>query len=412
MNRGRRRGRVVPRYGSGQLRKLKGTWVLDYRDEHGNRVRDRLGTNKREAEELRAEIISRRNRIMRGLEVGFEDILLDDLRDRYLADLGARVTPMHKLNVELQLARILDAIPPRSVGELTAGHFLDYRAKLLADGASNRTANVHLQALRGVLRWAVKVELIAKNALQGIDKLPDGKRHQRYRRRALTEEEIERFVVAVETEDAVIGRVRKRVRQTPMWRALLETGIRYGEMRQLVWQDVDEEEALLHIRAETAKAGRDRVIPLRPELVQEIASLRIDHWRLKGRKPGPCDPIFVTPREAKPWCLPSNNAGRTLARLLKKAGIEQVDGQGRKVDLHALRHTFISRLQRAGVSLIHAQRLAGHANVQLTAQVYTHVGVEELRGAIDTLPGRGLERGQGVVSGPRPAENEPAARGA
>ena len=388
MNRGRRRGRAVPRYGAGRLSKLDGVWVFDYRDEHGNRRRDRLGTNKREAEELRADIISKRNRVMRGLDVGFDDLALDDLRHRYLADLGARTTPMHRLNVELQLGKILDAIPSQTVGELRPAQFLDYRAVLLRDGASNRTCNVHLQAIRGMLSWAVKMELIAKNPLLGIEKLPDGKRHQRYRRRALTEEEIERLLRAVETEDEVIGRVRKRVRQTPMWRTLLETGVRYGEMRQLVWQDLDEERGLLHVRAETAKAGRDRVIPLRPELVKEIASLQVDYWKLRGRKPGPCDPIFVTPREAKPWCLPSNNAGRTLARIMKKAGVEAVDGQGRKVDLHGLRHSFVSRLGRLGVPLVHAQRLAGHSDPRLTAQAYMHVEIEELRGAIELLPGR------------------------
>ena len=386
MNRGRRRGRAVPRYGSGQLRKLNGTWVLDYRDEHGNRLRDRLGTNKREAEELRADIISRRNRVLRGLETGFDDIALAELRDQYLADLGARTTPMHKLNVELQLAKILDAISAKMVGELRPAMFLDYRARLLGEGASNRTANVHLQAIRGMLTWAVKMELVAKNPLLGIDKLPDGRRHQRYKRRALTEEEIERLLRAVETEDEVIGAVRKRVRQAPMWRTLLETGVRYGEMRQLTWQDVDEGNALLHVRAETAKAGRDRVIPLLPELLRQIAGLRVDHWKVHGQRPGPSDLVFVSPR-GKPWCLASNNAGRTLERLLKKAGVEQVDEQGQKIDTHALRHTFISRLQRAGVSLVHAQRLAGHSDPKLTAQVYTHVGVDELRGAIDRLPG-------------------------
>jgi integrase len=53
--------------------------------------------------------------------------------------------------------------------------------------------------------------------------------------------------------------------------------------------------------------------------------------------------------------------------------------------IHSTRHTFASQLGRAGVGLVQAQRLLGHSTPELTAQVYTHLGIEDLRGAVEKL---------------------------
>ena len=65
--------------------------------------------------------------------------------------------------------------------------------------------------------------------------------------------------------------------------------------------------------------------------------------------------------------------------------IARTDEDGRKLDIHALRHTFGSRLARNGVGLVQVQRLMGHSDPKLTAQVYTHLDVEDLRSAIETM---------------------------
>lgn len=71
---------------------------------------------------------------------------------------------------------------------------------------------------------------------------------------------------------------------------------------------------------------------------------------------------------------------RIFNRVLVRAKIARVDAEGRKLDIHALRHTFGSRLARRGVGLVQVQRLMGHSDPKLTAQVYAHLDVEDLRG--------------------------------
>ena len=74
---------------------------------------------------------------------------------------------------------------------------------------------------------------------------------------------------------------------------------------------------------------------------------------------------------------------KTLHRILEAAGIDRIDAQGRRVDLHGLRHTAASRMARHGIPLAITQKVLGHATVQMTARIYTHLGVDDLRAALE-----------------------------
>lgn len=59
------------------------------------------------------------------------------------------------------------------------------------------------------------------------------------------------------------------------------------------------------------------------------------------------------------------------------------------MDFHALRHTFISNLARAGVHPRNAQALARHSTIDLTMNVYTHVAMDDLATDVEQLPAMG-----------------------
>ena len=67
---------------------------------------------------------------------------------------------------------------------------------------------------------------------------------------------------------------------------------------------------------------------------------------------------------------------------LAAAGIEKHDESDRVVDLHALRHTFVSSLQAAGVHPRVAMALARHSDISLTMKHYTDVSLLDLKGAV------------------------------
>ena len=57
----------------------------------------------------------------------------------------------------------------------------------------------------------------------------------------------------------------------------------------------------------------------------------------------------------------------------------------RKMRFHDLRGTTATLLARAGVPLVVAQRILRHTDPRLTANIYTHVDVGDLRAGIDRL---------------------------
>jgi len=367
-----------------------------------------LGSDKRVAERRRANVIRQRDLELAGLgsEEG-QSTPLVEIRDLYVADLRHHVGARHLVNVELKLRKILEGLDAVRVRDVTPHSVMVFRDQLVDDGASHRTANLYASTLRAMLRWAVDAGLIAKNPLQNLKRLPEGPRHTKCKRRAMSEDEIARFLAAAEEDDrrcetglaaSRAARVRgrglrvlgaeppPRVPQTPLWRALLETGARYGELQALAWADVDLAGRLITLRAETTKAQRERTIPLRQGLVLDLRALRKVHERMLGHPPEDTDHVFLSP-EGRPWPGHTVNCMRIFVRLLKAAEIDRLDAHGGKLDIHALRHTAATRLARAGVGLVQAQRILGHSDPKLTAKIYTHVGVEELREAVERLPG-------------------------
>jgi integrase len=169
-----------------------------------------------------------------------------------------------------------------------------------------------------------------------------------------------------------------------MWRMFLDTGARWNELRQASWSDVDLWRGLLTLRAESTKARRQRVIPLRRDTVEMLRELQALQQRALRRAVGAADRLLLTP-DGLGYAASTNNPMRTLDRVLERAGIQKVGPDGRKLDLHALRHTFATRLARAGVGLAQTQRLLGHSDPKLTARVYTHLEAEDLREAVEAI---------------------------
>ena len=58
--------------------------------------------------------------------------------------------------------------------------------------------------------------------------------------------------------------------------------------------------------------------------------------------------LAATPTGEHLWPGLPREMGKVIAKDLEAAGIDVSDGDGRVVDFHALRHTFITRMARSG----------------------------------------------------------------
>ncbi len=253
---------------------------------------------------------------------------------------------------------VREALRARTLGDFEPQAFLRFRQQRVAQGLAHRTINMDLVMTRAMLKWAVRSRIIAHNPLLAVTPLPVGRGHEHAPRRPLSDEEIVRLLAAsaeIDKESAAYALAAKIVArgskgrsyasrervptipQTPLWLALFETGARFGELVRATWGDLPETRMTFTLRACTTKSRRERVLPVRRELVDALATLRVAQHAVLGRIPTAGDLILVSPR-GKPWVDNGRRARRRLHELLDRAGTARVDQRREKVDIHSLRH--------------------------------------------------------------------------
>jgi integrase len=161
-----------------------------------------------------------------------------------------------------------------------------------------------------------------------------------------------------------------------VYRTLLATGIRMGELAQLTVADLhlDEPVPCVRLRASTTKNSEEAYLPLRADLVAALRTWLLERF---GSGDPPADGIVFE--------IPVGFL-RVLNRDLKAAGIPKRDERKRTVDLHAMRTTFGTMLSKSGVPPRVAQQLMRHSDIRLTMDVYTDPKLFDLQGAVDSLP--------------------------
>jgi len=83
--------------------------------------------------------------------------------------------------------------------------------------------------------------------------------------------------------------------------------------------------------------------------------------------------------------MPCCTVIREVKKDLQEASIPHKNDAGEFVNFHALRHTYITNLERVGVHLEVARVLARHSSAALTS-AYTHTVPTDLNNAVNRLP--------------------------
>jgi len=288
-------------------------------------------------------------------------------------------TESHVKQVTVRALRVMTGAGAVSLGDLDASRVEQFLRQEREQGTSIRTSNFHLQATRQFVKWAVRTGLLPDDPLRSIQPLNPAVDRRR-ERRALTFDEARALLAATQegpTRDGRTGEPCANGMSGPE-RALLylfamETGLRRNEVKTLRVADLDladVEHALVRVRSVHAKNRRDAFLPLRVETARTLAD-----W-LSGRQADA--PVFGCPTH---W-----RSADVLRMDLAAAGIAYSDGSSRVVDFHALRTTFGTALARSGVALQIAQRLMRHSSPDLTSNIYTVLGREDERAAVEALP--------------------------
>jgi len=194
------------------------------------------------------------------------------------------------------------------------------------------------------------MKYIASNPTQDIKKIPPAKKKVP---RFLTEDEIARLT----------SQCNPRLRD--IITILLNTGLRWGELQNLEWNDIDWNEKMIHIRVKEhwSPKGDERRIPMNKPVQETLRSL-----------PNRSNWVFTTStgnhvRQQGTWTA--------FKKACQRAKLENVT-------LHTLRHTFASHLVMAGVDLATVSKLLDHKDIS-TTMIYSHLSPDHLRQAVEKL---------------------------
>ncbi len=241
---------------------------------------------------------------------------------------------------------------------------LDWRARRLDYNPT--TYNLWLGSLQQFCRWVVRNGLADRDPLRPLRKR-NGHVDRRRQRRALTEEECR--VLLVTTHRSRRPCKMPGPERAWLYALMLNTGLRIGEVGRLRGADLCWTDCGAHVVVppEVSKHRREDTIPLPRDFALAFRELAL----LAGS-----EPIFDLPA----------NPSRVFKRDVADAGIARLDARGRTVDLHALRHTYVTNLVRTGAHPKVVQRLARHSTIALTMDVYSHVFTAESVRAVSGLP--------------------------
>lgn len=316
-------------------------------------------------ERLAARDLISRRLVSRALPVGsLVEQWADALRARGSGEPHVRARMMH-------VRRVLRETDTKLLAQLTGAGVSRWIARRREAGMGAQTANHYLAAVKAWTRWLESERHLSLDPLAHLQKAPvDADR--RHRRRPATVDEARRLLAAARAGDPVLG--VPGLERALIWRTLLETGLREGELARLRVCDLalDADHPTLTVSASSSKHRREDLVQLRRGLALELAR------HVTGRQP-----------TARAFRKPAGGRWAEMLRADLAAAvppIEYVDQSGRHLDVHALRHTTATWIADAGVHVSVAGRLMRHRDPKMTLKVYTHTGASNERAALDRMP--------------------------
>jgi integrase len=219
--------------------------------------------------------------------------------------------------------------------------------------AANRTVAVLSRMFSLAVRW----RMTDSNPVKGIEKNPETKR-----KRYLSGDELTRLTAALTAHpDQGIANI---------FRLLLLTGARRGEVLTMRWADVDLGTGIWSKPGATTKQATDHVVPLSAPARQLLSELR---ERQSAKKK--VLPEFVFPGAGSTGHVVSiKKAWRSLCKSADVSGLR----------IHDLRHSFASQLASGGASLPLIGALLGHTQPSTTHR-YAHLFQDPQRAAVEKV---------------------------
>ncbi len=225
-------------------------------------------------------------------------------------------------------------------------------------GLSSVTINLMLSILNMAFEYAFDREYVEKNPCERVKRIPavDCKHAD-----AFTKEEQRKLEETIEAENS------ERLFGITL---CLYTGLRIGELLGLEWNDLNEECTILNVSKTVYRskdeAGEWQLYVDNPKTASSYRRIPLPEHIT--------DKLVKLKNESNSKFIVANKKGERMStrsyqyifeRLTEKAGV-------RKLNFHAIRHTFATRALENGVDIKTLSEIMGHKDAGITLNRYAH----------------------------------------
>lgn len=244
------------------------------------------------------------------------------------------------------------AIWEREMRELKTEDYQGVITELSDAGLSRSTCEKQRQLFSQICKWAMQNDIIRVNYAEGL-RLPVASPKKE---RTLTDEEISK-IQSIAEDNSKSNRFRFMAQFALV---LLYTGMRIDELLSMRRDDVHLDQGYL-VGGEKTEAGRQRTIPILPEIHGILAGWMLDSI---GNE------LLLPTASGKKKDINATEA--SFRRLMEVCGINSKDTpKEKRVTPHSLRRTAATRLVEGKAEPTAVQAILGHADFSTTADYYT-----------------------------------------
>lgn len=254
--------------------------------------------------------------------------------------------------------RIMEAFGDDLPGDITPARLQAFISQLGKRGYARRTVQLHHDILAMVYDYCLLHGYVSASPMEAVS-IPKGLKTTR------------RTV----PEDSALEAVRTRtdVPLAPFALMLLYAGLRRGEALALRQEDIDRNAKVIHVTKALEFVGNRPEIKT-PKTESGVRDVPIPSVLMPYI---PTDPGYLFPGEDPDHPMTKTMYRRRWAAYCRSIGYE--------VTAHQFRHGYATYLYEAGVPVLAAQKLLGHANATTTMNIYTHLREQQKASAATLL---------------------------
>ena len=235
---------------------------------------------------------------------------------------------------------------------------------------SDKTIQHFYTLISSALNKAVDWEYLTKNPNKKIEKPKVKKKEKNFYNR----EEIQQLLEALQQEP---------LKYQAIILLALDSGARRGEITGLTWQDVDFKNSTININKatqytkelgifekSTKSETSNRVVYISESTLKILKKYQIEQLEKKmqlGNKWQGSERVFTSELGGE---MHPDTPSLIFKKIIKKHNLKEIC-------FHELRHTSISLLISLGIPLQQISRRAGHSNITITDEIYSHIFEED-----------------------------------